>query len=91
MNAPPSTSEDRQLTVDALRRAVPGLVPEDLDDLADADPLRERLELDSLDFLAFAETLAATARVRIDETDYPDLATLGSCVAFLHRRRASTP
>ncbi|MGW0183413.1 hypothetical protein [Nocardia sp. NPDC003345] len=50
--------------------------------LADDQPLRSALELDSIDFLTFVERLSAGSR-RIDESDYPRLATIGSCVEFL--------
>ena len=49
---------------------------------ADAD-LQESLHLDSLDFLQVVELLSARAGVRIDEDDYPRLATMASTVDFL--------
>lgn len=49
---------------------------------ADAD-LRETLELDSLDFLRFVEILSERTGRRIDEDDYPQVATLASGVTFL--------
>lgn len=65
---------------DALGQVAPGSdmasVP------ADAD-LRETLELDSLDFLRFVEILSERTGRRIDEDDYPQVATLASGVTFL--------
>jgi acyl carrier protein len=57
---------------------IPGLAP-------DAD-LRDTAELDSLDFLRFVEILSEQTGKRIDEDDYPHLATLASAVKFLAGR-----
>jgi acyl carrier protein len=54
---------------------------------ADAD-LRDTLELDSLDFLRFVEILSEQTGERIDEDDYPQLATKASAVKFLTGRSA---
>ena len=51
---------------------------------ADAD-YRDRLALDSLDFLQLVELLSGRTGVRIDESDYPRLATIDSTVDFLTR------
>jgi acyl carrier protein len=52
---------------------------------ADAD-LRDTLELDSLDFLRFVEILSEETGERIDEDDYPQLATKASAVKFVTGR-----
>jgi acyl carrier protein len=49
---------------------------------ADAD-YREVLALDSLDFLQLVELLSGRTGVRIDEENYPRLATIASTVEFL--------
>lgn len=67
----------------ALKRAAPGSDVDTID--PDAD-LRDALELDSLDFLEFVEVLSETSGRRIDEDDYPELATLNSSVRFLSAR-----
>lgn len=51
----------------------------------DAD-YRTALELDSLDFLTLVERLAERAGCRIDEDDYPRLATLAASAALLAER-----
>jgi acyl carrier protein len=51
----------------------------------DAD-LRDTLELDSLDFLNFVEALSERTGRRIDEDDYPQLATMASAIKFLADR-----
>lgn len=72
--------EARKLVEDVLDEVAPGggvaaLAP-------DAD-LRDALELDSLDFLNVVEALSDRTGRRIDEDDYPRLATLGDAVDFL--------
>jgi acyl carrier protein len=58
----------------------------DLDALSPDADLRDTLGLDSLDFLNFVEMLSERSGKRIDEDDYPQLATLASGVAFLAGR-----
>jgi acyl carrier protein len=67
----------------ALKRAAPGSNVDAID--PDAE-LRDALDLDSLDFLKFVEILSETSGRRIDEDDYPELATLNSAVRFLAAR-----
>ena len=62
---------------------------EDIDDEADlasldpAEPLREQLDLDSMDFLDIVMELRKRHQLQIPEEDYPNLATLNSCVTYL--------
>jgi acyl carrier protein len=73
---------------EAVRASLLRIVPDaDLDAIDPDDDLRDTLELDSLDFLAFVETLSERAGVRIEEEDYTELRTLRSSVAFLQARR----
>lgn len=58
----------------------------DLSSLAPDADLRDSLELDSLDFLSFVEGLSRRAGQRIDEDDYPKLATMASAIAFIAGR-----
>ena len=71
----------------ALMQAVPG--PE-VATVATDEPLRDALEMDSLDFLAFVENLSAAAGVRIDEDDYPQLSSINACVSFLSTSAMTT-
>jgi acyl carrier protein len=73
----------RELVTRSLLRIVPDA---DLDAIGDGGDLRDALELDSLDFLRFAELLSNGAGERIEEEDYPRLTSVGSCVAFLSGR-----
>ncbi|MGE5292968.1 MAG: phosphopantetheine-binding protein [Micromonosporaceae bacterium] len=70
----------REAVAEALKKAAPGSDIDAID--ADAD-LRDALDLDSLDFLNFVEVLGNASGRRIDEDDYPELATLSSSVRFL--------
>ncbi|WP_249645341.1 phosphopantetheine-binding protein [Nocardia sputi] len=66
-----------------VRDALRGFAGEaDISALGQDEPLRSALELDSIDFLSFVERLS-TAGGRIEESDYPRLSTIRSCVDFL--------
>ena len=55
----------------------------EFDDL-DADaPLRDQLDLDSMDFLDIVMELRKRYTLQIPEEEYPELATLTSCVNYL--------
>lgn len=69
-----------QMIKDALREVAPDADPDALPEDAD---LRDSLELDSLDFLTFVEMLSKESGRRIEEDDYPHLATLASGTEFL--------
>lgn len=75
--------EARKMIELALQEIAPGPA---FDELKADDDLRERLELDSLDFLNFVETLSDRSDRRIDEDDYPELATIQTAVEFLSTR-----
>jgi acyl carrier protein len=49
---------------------------------ADA-PLRDQLDLDSMDFLDIVMELRKRYKLQIPEEEYPQLATLTSCVNYL--------
>jgi acyl carrier protein len=50
----------------------------------DADaPLRDQLDLDSMDFLDIVMELRKRYKLQIPEEEYPNLATLTSCVDYL--------
>lgn len=78
-------AEARAAVAAAIRRIIPDA---DLDALDDDAAFRSELELDSLDFLSFVEILSDATGIRIDESDYPDLVSVASSVAFLTSRRA---
>jgi acyl carrier protein len=75
---------------DLVSRQIRFIVPDaDVDGLPPHADLRRSLELDSLDFLELVERLSKEAGVRIDEDDYPALATMESCQEFLAARSAA--
>jgi acyl carrier protein len=52
-------------------------------------PLRDQLDLDSMDVLNFVVALHTALGVDIPEADYPKLATLDACVSYLKERDGS--
>jgi acyl carrier protein len=68
-----------------LKRIAPEL--EDAD-LAPTKPLREQVDLDSMDWLNFIVALHERFRVEIPESDYARLSTLEETVEYLQRRLA---
>jgi len=60
-------------------------------DCSGVDPdqrLRDQLDLDSMDFLDIVMELRKQYSVEVPEDDYPQLATLNSCVKYLEPRMA---
>ncbi len=55
----------------------------EFDDLQADQPLRDQLDLDSMDFLDIVMELRKRHQLQIPEEDYPQLATLNSCVNYL--------
>jgi len=73
----------------AVLRALGDIAPEaDLSAITRDAPLRDQLDLDSMDFLNFVIAVHAAVHVEIPEADYPKLATLGGCVDYLVRAGA---
>jgi acyl carrier protein len=67
-----------------VRTCIREVAPEvDLNTVSAHADLRDTLHLDSLDFLQIVELLSQRSHIRIDEEDYPELATLASTVAFV--------
>lgn len=82
------------MTADDLRativRVLGDVAPEaDLAALRPDVAFREQLDLDSMDVLNFVVGLHGALGVEIPESDYPRLATLDACVAYLQARRKS--
>lgn len=55
----------------------------EFDDLSADKPLRDQLDLDSMDFLDIVMELRKRHQLQIPEEEYPELATLTSCVNYL--------
>lgn len=71
------------LVRESLAAVVPGPEP---DGLGPDEPFREALDMDSLDFLRFVETLAERTGVSIPDEDTSRLTTLTDSAAFLAER-----
>lgn len=78
-----SPSEIRNVILEILSDITPDT---DLSNLDDAVPLREQIELDSMDFLDIVMELKKRYRVTIPEEDYKELASMNSTVAYLSQK-----
>ena len=78
-----TSDELRRIVIDALTRIAPEIHPAAIDPAAG---FRDQLDLDSMDFLNFVQSLHDRLRVDIPEADYPRLSTLNDAVAYLARR-----
>ena len=76
------------MTREEIRNVVLEII-EDIDEDADFDnldadkPLRDQLDLDSMDFLDIVMELRKRYKLQIPEEEYPELSTLNSCVNYL--------
>ncbi len=75
-----TATQVRQIVVDIIADIAPD---EDVTALDDSKSLREQLDLDSMDFLDIVMELRKRHKVEVPQEDYPKLATLESCVAYL--------
>ena len=79
------------MTIDEIKSVILEII-QDIDDEADLDnlnpgeALRDQLDLDSMDFLDIVMELRKRYQIQIPEADYPQLATLDSCVNYLMPR-----
>ena len=70
----------RQLILDIVAVVAPDA---DLSDVRHDVPLREQLDLDSMDFLDIVMELRKRHKVEVPKEEYGQLATLDSCVSYL--------
>ena len=76
------TKEEIVLAVkDIIRTIAPD---EELEGLDENEPLRDQIELDSMDFLDIVMELRKRYGVNVPEDDYKELASLDSCANYLH-------
>jgi acyl carrier protein len=73
----------REVIVERLRQIAPEA---DLDRLKPEQRFRDQFEFDSVDFLNFALGLQEHLKISIPEEDFPSLATLNGCIAYLGSR-----
>jgi len=69
-----------KLILDLIHESVPS---EDLSDVDPDIPLRDQLELDSVDFLNIIMELQMRYGLEIPEDDFIELTTLNRCVGYL--------
>ncbi len=73
---------------DVLKAVLRTVAPEsDLDDVGEGETMQEALDLDSIDFLNLVIGLHERTGIEIPERDYPELATVDGCVAYLTAAR----
>lgn len=75
-----SDVELRRLVCDTVDTLSPGI---DWASLRADIPLREQIELDSIDWINVIEALARRTHLNIPESDHPRLETLDGIVAYL--------
>ena len=79
------------MKIDEIKNVILEII-QDIDDEADftdldpSEALRDQLDLDSMDFLDIVMELRKRYQIQIPEADYPQLATLDSCVNYLMPR-----
>lgn len=76
----------RQIVIDIISDIAPD---EDVTSLDDKKSLREQLDLDSMDFLDIVMELRKRHKIEVPQEDYPKLASLESCVAYLSPKFAT--
>lgn len=70
----------KQIVIDIIAEIAPD---EDTSNIKPEVKLREQLDLDSMDFLDIVMELRKQHSIEVPEADYPELASLDSCAAYL--------
>jgi acyl carrier protein len=78
----PTTETLRAGTLESLLDVAPDV---DASSLDGARPFRDQFDFDSMDQLNFVVGLHRRFGIDVPETDYPQLASLDGCVAYLAR------
>ncbi|OCX95278.1 MAG: phosphopantetheine-binding protein [Pseudomonas sp. CO183] len=76
-------AEIRRVALDALQRIAPEV---QVDDLRHDRPLRDEVDLDSMDWLRYLAALHQRLGVNIPEADYQLLVSLDALVDYLKQR-----
>lgn len=78
---------DEKIIGDTIARALGAIAPEvSVSELLPDKPLRDQVDLDSMDWLNFLVALHEQLHVEIPEADYRKLRTLNELVAYLRAR-----
>lgn len=81
-------SLDRETLKTTALDVLHGIAPEvDVDELEPATPLRQQVDLDSMDWLNFLIGLHQRLGVNIPEADYAQLVTLDNVLDYLQSRQ----
>jgi len=75
-----SDDEIKALILGEVAKIAPEFDPLQIDPAVD---LREQIDLDSMDILNLMIAIHAATGIDIPEADYPKMATLDECVAYL--------
>jgi len=75
-----TNEEVKKIVLDIIEDVAPD---EDVSGLDSSVGLREQLDLDSMDFLDIVMELRKRHKVEVPSEDYPQLASLDSCVTYL--------
>ena len=76
-------NEIRKVALAELKRIAP-----ELEDVQPAKPLRDQVDLDSMDWLNFLVALNERLKIEIPEADYRKLGTLEQIVDYLAKKSA---
>ena len=76
-------NEIRKVALAELKRIAP-----ELEDVQPAKPLRDQVDLDSMDWLNFLVALNERLKIEIPEADYRKLGTLDQIVDYLAKKSA---
>ena len=75
------TTEVREKIMDIIADVA---MDDDLSTVKGSEPLRDQLDLDSMDFLDIVMELKKRHKIEVPAEEYGELATLDSCVKYLH-------
>jgi acyl carrier protein len=70
----------KQIVIDIIAEIAPD---EDATNIKSEINLRDQLDLDSMDFLDIVMELRKQHNIEVPEVDYPQLASLDTCAAYL--------
>ena len=85
MTAEPDDPTLRQAVLETLQRIAPEVSPQEI---SSAVPLRDQVDLDSMDWLNFLVGLHERLGVDIPESDYRKLVTLDDLLRYISAKRA---
>ncbi len=74
------TTAVRQKVLDIIADVA---IDEDVTNIEDGVALRDQLDLDSMDFLDIVMELKKRHKIEVPQEDYPQLASMNSCVEYL--------